>query len=411
MPRHLLTLTSLLLIAACKTTAPVTPAPAVSRPKASAPTPAAQALEERLDVARFSTDGAAQKRDFAALREELKKAVQQTPEDAHLHYLLGRVSFYLEQDPEARREFDLAISLAPDVAEYRYLKGYFLQFVQDLQGAAVEMSRATELEPQSSKYWARLGSLLAHANENDDALKAFHRALALKPNDAGLAGEVGLLLLSMGKEAEAFEYLGKTTAEHPTDEMLQYRIGQAYQNKGDHPNALLHFQAASQKMPDDWRTLAKLVQEHEALNQSVERDAVRSRLMKLHAEGNVESSFFVREQFQVGDAKVMVAENFKLEGPWAVRYTFYVTKPKPGGAALESRMSLGSYEFTQRAKTRSPSPSTERIFHFDYYEGNSQHLTYAFFDGEPSYEDARKLAVAVLRDEVKPLSGTAVHRE
>ncbi|MBJ6759595.1 tetratricopeptide repeat protein [Myxococcaceae bacterium JPH2] len=411
MPRRLMVLSSLLLIAACKTAAPVIANPAVSKPKAPAPTPADLALEERLDIARFGTDAAATKRDFNTLREELKKAVQQTPEDAHLHYLLGRVYFYLEQDAEARWEFDLAIALAPDVAEYHYLKGYFLRCIQDMQGAAAEMSRATELEPQSSKYWAALGSLLASANENDGAVKAFHRAMELNPNDAGLSAEVGLLLLSMGKEAEAFAYLGKTTAEHPKDETTQYNIGQAYQNKGDHPNALVHFRAASQRMPDDWRMLAKLVQEHAALNQPVERDGARARLMKLHADGKVESAFFVREQFQVGEAKVMVAENFKLEGAWAVRYTFYVTKPGSDGAALDSRMSLGSYEFTQHAKASSPLASAERIFHFDSYEGNSRHLTYAFFDGEPSYEVARKLAVAVLRDEVKPISGTTAHRE
>ncbi|RJS26061.1 hypothetical protein DRW03_06270 [Corallococcus sp. H22C18031201] len=211
---------------------------------------------------------------------------------------------------------------------------------------------------------------------------------------------MGLALLSMGKEAE-----------HPKNETMQDNIGQAYQNKGDHPNALRHFQAASQLMPDDWRTLAKLVQEHAALNQPVERDAARARLMKLHADGKVESAFFVREQFQVGEAKVMVAENFKFEGARAVRYTFYVTKPGADGAAPDSRMSLGSYEFTQPAKAANPSASAERIFHFDFYEGNSRHLTYAFFDGEPSYEVARKLAVAVLRDEVKPISGTTVQRE
>ncbi|NBD08772.1 tetratricopeptide repeat protein [Corallococcus silvisoli] len=400
MPGKLVCLALLALSVACRTAAPA----AVQLTR----TPAAVEWEAQLDAVRFSPAGPAQQQVFERVQQALEKAVQKDTEDAHLHYLLGRVYFYGERDAEAGREFDKALALAPEVAEYHYLKGYSLGVVSDSQGSIAELTLATALAPRVVKYWSALGNALALAGDAGRARKAFEHALSLDPDDGESAGALGLMLLDGGQEAEAFQWLSKVTPQAPRHPMTRYNIGQAYQKKGDHPRALAHFQAAALDLPDDWRTLAKLVQEHEALKQFPERDAARARLVKLHQEGKVDSGVFVREQFKEGDATVMVAEHFKLEGDWAVRYTFYVETPGSGGAPVAWRLSLGSYAFTNAA--REPG-ATGRVFHFDAYAADDSHRTFAFFNGEPSYEDTRKLAVAVLRDEVKPLSGTRVERK
>ncbi|GMT96664.1 hypothetical protein KH5H1_07830 [Corallococcus caeni] len=403
MPRSLVCLALLTLSVACRTAAPVAPDTVQL-----ARTPAAAEWEKQLDAVRFAPASPAQQQTFARIQKELEAALQKDPADAHLHYLLGRVYFYGERDAEAGQEFDKALSLAPDVAEYHYLKGFSLGYTQDLQGSIAELTRATELAPRTVKYWSALGEALVTAQEKDKARKAFEHAIALDPADAESSGNLGLMLLEEGSEAEALQWLAKTTPQHPRQPMLQYNIAQAYQNHGDHERALAHFQAAAHAMPEDWRTLAKLVQEHEALKQLQERDAARARLVKLNDEGKVDSPFFVREQFQEGAATVMVAEHFKLEGDWAVRYVFYVETPGTNGTPVKWRLSLGSYSFTNELR---PPGVTERTFHFDGYEEDNSHLTFAFFRGEPSYEDTRELAVAILRGEVKPVSGTRVNRE
>ncbi|RKG64459.1 tetratricopeptide repeat protein [Corallococcus exercitus] len=403
MPRSLVCLVLLTLSVACRTAAPVAPDTVQL-----ARTPAAAEWEKQLDAARFGPASPAQQQVFARIQKELEAAIQKDPADAHLHYLLGRVYFYGERDAEAGQEFDKALALAPDVAEYHYLKGYSLGFTQDSQGSIAELTRATELAPRTVKYWSSLGAALAAKEDKDKARDAFEHAIALDPEDAESSGFLGLMRLEEGNEAEALRWLAKTTPQHPRQPMLQYNIAQAYQNHGDHERALAHFQSAARDMPEDWRTLAKLVQEHEALKQFKERDAARARLVKLNDEGKVDSPFFVREQFQEGAAKVMVAEHFKLEGDWAVRYVFYVETPGATDTPVRWRLSLGSYAFTNDAR---PEGAKERLFHFDGYEEDDSHLTFAFFDGEPSYEDTRKLAVAVLRGEVKPVSGTRFNRE
>ncbi|GMU08489.1 tetratricopeptide repeat protein [Corallococcus caeni] len=402
MPRSLVCLALLTLSVACRTAAPVAPdAVQVVR------TPAATEWEKQLDAARFSSDTTALQQACARLQPRLEAAIQKDSEDAHLHYLLGRVYFYGERDAEAGQEFDKALALAPDVAEYHYLKGYFLRVTRNVGGAIAELTRAAELSPRTAKYQAVLGEALLAKNE-DEARSAFMQALSIEPDNALASAYLGLMLLDEGKEAEAFQRLAKTTTQEPSNPMTQYNIGQAFQNHGDHERALAHFQAAAQAMPEDWRTLAKLVQEHEALKQLKERDAARAKLVKLNDEGKVDSPFFVREQFQEGTAKVMVAEHFKLEGDWAVRYVFYVETPGTNGTPVRWRLSLGSYAFTNELR---PPGVTERTFHFDGYEEDDSHLTFAFFRGEPSYEDTRELAVAILRGEVKPVSGTRVNRE
>ncbi|WP_147477129.1 tetratricopeptide repeat protein [Corallococcus sp. AB038B] len=402
MPRNLVCLALLTLSVACRTAAPVAPdAVQVAR------TPAATEWEKQLDAIRFSPAGPAQQQGFVRIQQELEPAVQKDPANAHLHYLLGRVYYYLIRDAEAGREFDRALSLAPDVAEYHYLKAHYLRTAGDVRGAIAELTRTTELAPLTAKYHAVLGETLM-SEDPDKARSALTQALAVEPDSALAAGHLGLLLLEQGKDAEALQWLARATPEEPRDPMTQYNIGQAFQNQGDHPRALAHFQSAAMAMPEDWRTLAKLVQEHAALKQFPERDAARARLLKLNDEGKVDSPFFVREQFQEGTEKVMVAEYFKLEGDWAVRYVFHMEPARPDGTSHEWRLSLGSYEFTNSAR---PPGSKERLFHFDAYESDNSHLTFAFFDGEPSYEDTRALAVAVLRGKVKPVSGTRFTRE
>jgi hypothetical protein len=110
-----------------------------------------------------------------------------------------------------------------------------------------------------------------------------------------------------------------------------------------------------------------------------------------------EHETFCREQFQHGTQKVMVFESFELKGERPVRYAFELVAPE--GKGSQRTLSLGSYDFTNQVMKRpADRADPRRIFHLDGYTPDGSHQTFAFFEGEPSYEDVRKAVVAILDD-------------
>nr|WP_246356978.1 tetratricopeptide repeat protein [Pyxidicoccus fallax] len=336
---------------------------------------------------------------------ELRDALRFEPENPHLHYLLGRTAFYLERDAEAGRAFDEALRLAPDVAEYHFMRGFYLRFQGDLAGSEAELTRAAELDPGKAKHWRQLGATLEARKELPRALAAYEAALAIAPEDAESLRGRGQVLMAQGRVDEGVALLEKAAALGTSDDLsLRYNLGQHYQLAGKHEQALEHFRAVIAAAPDDWRARAKLIQEHQALGQLAERDAQLTALRELKQRGAVDSPFFVREQFEESGHKVMVFEHFELEGERAVRYRFEVLTPD--GESVQRTLSLGSYEFTNKAITENRTPGV-RIFHLDGYFPDGAHQTFGFFDGEPSYDAIRELVVEVLRGKRKPASGTS----
>lgn len=391
----------LTLLLACRTAAPE---------GTQAPAETALSLEERLDKARNTLKGEELKRALDGLTPELERAVARAPRDAHLHYLLGRVYFYAERDEEAGRAFDTALELAPEVAEYHFLKGFYLRFRNDLDGSLAELTRATELDPKEAKYWSQLGATLEAKGQQARALETYERALSLDAEaPVALAGS-GRVLLTLGREEEALARMERAARHTPDDVTLHYNLGQHFQTRGDHPRSLKYFQAVVALAPDDWHARAKCIQEHQALGQTAERDAQLTALRELRKQGKVPSPFFVREQFTEAGEKVMVFEHFELEGPRAVRYRFEVLDAT--GKDTRRTLSLGSYAFTNDAfKELGSVPSGVRVFHLDGYFPDSSHQTFAFFNGEPSYEDTRALVVEVLHGRLKPASETRINRQ
>lgn len=112
---------------------------------------------------------------------------------------------------------------------------------------------------------------------------------------------------------------------------------------------------------------------------------------------------FTRDYFRTSGKRVEALEYFELEGERALKYVFYVTDPANGE---ETRLSLGSYELTTLfMRQRGEIGQDERAFHLDEYGVNS-HLTWAFFHGEPSYDEVRNLVEEILAGKHEPLSSS-----
>ncbi len=366
----------------------------------------ADGTEARLERAQAGLRGAEREAaltDLEELARELETRLKERPEDARLHGLLARTAFSLQWEEKAYAEAGRALALAPDQGESHYIQAFLLGGQDKAGEALAHATRATELEPKQGRYWQLLGTLYLQLDKPVEARGALEKTLSLEPRNAQALFVLGLLAMDEGKADEALEAYEKAREYEPEFAMAHYNAGQLRQLRGESAAALECFQKAAELEPGDWRTRAKLVQLHQALGNKEKRETEREELLLLRQAGKVDKEYYVREQFQEAGRTVMAVENFELEGDWAKRYEFQVFAPDQERPTLV--ISLGSYSYTN-VFAREKDPTGPRLFHLDGYTPDGAHDTYGFFNGEPSYDDTRKMVVSILQGELKPMSST-----
>ena len=356
--------------------------------------PAQETIEQKLDAAvKLFEDGRPERGD-AAIKELLPdlEAAAREANNAQAQANLGRALLYVGDDRRAMQVIDRALALAPRDPEVHLLRAAALAYAEKAEESLKEIIAARDLAPNVARFWFELGKAQAGQQQTDDALKSFRKAAELDPKHARSVLMIGALLAESGKEADAFAHFQKAAEIDPSYALAHYNVGQIHQNHARHKEALDAFQAADKARPEDTRTLAKIVQCHQALGQLKERDAVREQVIKLLKSGSVREAAFCREQFQVGKAKVLAFEHAELKGPRALRYVFVVDD-----GDRQYRVSLGSYESTtQIAREMRQIGPDQRIFHLDGYYPNNEHRTFGMFDKEPTYEETRGMVTAVI---------------
>ncbi len=168
---------------------------------------------------------------------------------------------------------------------------------------------------------------------------------------------------------------------------------------GRHDLAVEWWERLRARESKDLVLLTKLVQAYEALGDRANRDARRAALLELRAELPPEERArrvrFCRDQFRVGERRLMVFEYFELEGDRPLRFRFSVLDEKDAEAW---NVSLGSYESTTAiAREAGEIGPTERLFHLD---GNfpGEHRTYGFYKSEPTYDLVKARVIETIRD-------------
>jgi len=168
-------------------------------------------------------------------------------------------------------------------------------------------------------------------------------------------------------------------------------------------NAWLEYRKVA---PNDWRGRAKLVQAYQALGDPKARDEERAELVRLWEKGEDadlrKEATFCREQIIEANRRVFVLEYFRPAGEYRVVYSFQVRAP----GAENFHISLGSYDGTNQIGWESGTrPRSVRLYHLDLYRPKL-HETYAFYDGQPSYETVRAAVMSILAGESKAMSST-----
>lgn len=340
-----------------------------------------------------------------AAADELQAACKDRPGDADAAFHYARALLYLGRDEEAVASVDRAIQLNSKEPEYRLLKGSLLAYLDRHAEAADEVRKAIELAPKNPEYRYELARVCLEGNKPSEAEAAYREALKLDPKHARALIGLGAAMVEQDREDEGLEYFLQAIRADPKSLLAQYNAGQIYQNREKYDEASKHFAAVLAIEPGDFRALAKMVQLSQALGRTKERDQYRERLFELHQQGKAQQPYFCREQFRLGDKRVMALEYFEMTGERAMRYRFEVLD-KTGRDRLYF-VSLGSYGLTnQIARETGDLKPGERLFHLDYYDKEG-HRTYAMYRSEPGYEDTRKAVVEVIEGKRQPISSSS----
>jgi tetratricopeptide (TPR) repeat protein len=218
-------------------------------------------------------------------------------------------------------------------------------------------------------------------------------------------------LMEQRKYKEALARYQEGLAKTPDSTGLLFNGGIAAFMSKDFATAEKLWKSLAELDPEDWQPRAKLVQAYQALGDLKARDEQRHMLLDLRKSGKSEDlnklDFYCREQFEAAGKKVLAFEHFELKGERALRYVFSILDESGEGVAF--RISLGSYETTNRISVELGSVKKgERMFHLDgYYKWG--HATYGFFTPEPSYDEVRKRVIGILEKETQPQSHTRIN--
>ena len=136
-------------------------------------------------------------------RLSMQQAVNLSPGDWQIHYLLGNLHLLEGQLTEAEDCLRRCLSINADHADAFCKLGIVCKHQSNDTEAERCYRRALELNPQHADAFFNLGNLLGGQGRPDDAEACYRSAVALNPHFAQAQNNLGNLLMARGRHAEA----------------------------------------------------------------------------------------------------------------------------------------------------------------------------------------------------------------
>ena len=202
---------------------------------------------------RVKIEGLLREGDHAGVISELRLAIELEPDDAALHYHLGRSLFSIGQldaavgpllravELEPRHHmannvlgaiavskgwhgraieyYRLCIGDAPDVAEYHARLASALARHGRPSEAVAEFARADELGELNDKAHLEWGDALSAAGDSESAIERYRAALALEPNSVSANVKLGLHFEATGDGAAARRHYRRALELEPSNDI------------------------------------------------------------------------------------------------------------------------------------------------------------------------------------------------
>jgi len=216
------------LVLPAKVRAPVDPVPPL------APLRAALALDSmntsaHVDLAEALLLG----RDYDEAEERLKQVLQQAPENARAHALLGRVYGDRGDLERAVLALDQSSQFDSTLAAPNYFLGNILVRQQHLEEAVLRYERALALEPRYLEAYFNLAGLHSRQTDYGLALDVLRRGLEYLPGQVELLFQMGRVHFVQARYEQALEVLDKVLRIEPGRAEAHEMVAQIHLNNHD----------------------------------------------------------------------------------------------------------------------------------------------------------------------------------
>ncbi len=203
-----------------------------------------------------------QQNDWDSAIKQLEIAVQNYPENAEAHYLLGRAYGMKGRFEDMNREFEASLKADPKFAtqiEFErnkywiesYNKGVQMFNADKIEEAIEAFKKAAVIDPNRVETYRNLAVAYARAKRFEEAIGAFQKAIELDPNSPETLLNMGMVYYQMEKFKESAETLEKVLELQPDNVDAITTLGLAYHMLGETDKAIAAYERALQKAPSN----------------------------------------------------------------------------------------------------------------------------------------------------------------
>lgn len=184
-----------------------------------------------------------------------KEAANIKPRHPFVHSNMGYVLFKMEDMEGALQEYKTALDLGSDaiwlssVAQTIATIAY--KIFGDTEGALDHLQQSLHYNPDNRDALATMGDIYFENDYIEMALAAYQALVRLEPDNSDCFSNIGYILWQLDRNDEAIEAYQKALKHNKNNAIAHNNLGVIYiDEKGNAPQALLHFKLALDIKPD-----------------------------------------------------------------------------------------------------------------------------------------------------------------
>ena len=183
-------------------------------------------------------EAAYQARNYTEASRVFGRYVEQRPDNAWGHFMLGLSAWKGGDLVRAEKAFEEALRVDPNHVKSLVNVSRVLLDAKRSSDAIDKLARADELEPDSNEVQRLFGRAYHAEGKIDDAVAAYRRAIELDANDTWAMNNLGLLFLEQGRAGDALPLLARAVELRKDVAAFHNNLGMALEHTS-------HFSAAA----------------------------------------------------------------------------------------------------------------------------------------------------------------------
>ena len=339
-----------------------------------------------------------QQEKYDLIISEHSKKVDEYPAKA-IYYVA--MAYYMKaNDNKVLELMNKSIEKDKNDPDTYFIKGMTLNYMNQFDNAEKFIKKAIELDPSNPKYFSGLGDSFFNQKKYDKALSMYIKATEKNEHidrPFTMIPQIYIELNQPQKALEAF-YKSKEKISKQSNSYINtlYNIGVYEYLDEEYNKAELAFKELLELTPNDYPTIAKLIQAHYGKKEYDKAKPLIEKLYLAYKKGELNNSLknmFCFDQFVYKDKRVLVFEKFPVkEGKLYYKHVFYVTDKK------------GEIAFTIQTEN---SPVSKELGGEKYAIGmdkNDVHYTFGFIKENFKYDKLKTIVIKILNKEIEPVS-------